>query len=218
MVADLNQDPNAISKDPYYGTLRMAYGVNLLGDPALSVWTETPKQWTNTDFFFNGQVFTMDTKVPYTWVALCGEAGNIITTQFTGEDGLCTINDNIVAKYFADHPGEDLKVRIKAHNFLPFLSEAVHIGMPRPVIKKDMMTVAYSGRNLAVSYTLLGEKRIYAGLYNARGTCIETFTDETQRAGTYSISYLCDNLSSGIYYVLFKKGDMVNTCEVVLVR
>ena len=36
-----------IRKKPYYGQMKFcAYELTVLGDPALSVWTETPKTWT----------------------------------------------------------------------------------------------------------------------------------------------------------------------------
>lgn len=137
MNADLICESD-IQSPPYFGQMKYAaYNLNVLGDPALSVWTDTPQQLDpDYDTLLLLPLFTMQTP-PYSWVAIVDPDGNIISTQLTGSGGNCVIDDDTFADYVVNNPLDTLKVRIKAHNYLPFegnlyifTSDAVRVRSP----------------------------------------------------------------------------------------
>ncbi len=109
-----------INSAPYFGQMSYAcYSLNVLGDPALSIWTKTPGTLVPVyDTVLTLPLFTMQTP-PYTWVALLGN-DSIICTQLTGADGNCVIDDGALAAYMTANPYGMMKVNIKAHNYLPY--------------------------------------------------------------------------------------------------
>ena len=204
----LNTDINA---QPYYGQLTYcAYQVNCLGDPALSIWTNTPQQWTNTNYSLNGNVFTWDTENPYSWVALCQENGDIITTQLTGEDGKCQIDDSAISDYLNNNPGAKIKVRIKAHNYLPFESDMTNIS--NTITENFSSSFISSGKTITIKYTLPVQGMVNISLFNSKGALVKTFVNNNLTAGKYSLNLNTSDLSNGVYYcrLKFNKTQNVN--------
>jgi hypothetical protein len=121
MNTDIAANPNAINIAPYYGAIRfMIYEINVLGDPALSIWTATPGPLEpDYDTVLSTLAFSMQT-VPYSWVALVDVNGDIISSKMSDENGNCVIDDQALADYVTINPQITIKVRIKAHNYLPF--------------------------------------------------------------------------------------------------
>ncbi len=129
-VASIVTDENAISKAPYYNAMKASvYLTNLFGDPALSIWTASPDSLNPIyDTILTDSSFEMQTP-SYTWIALCAptqSGDSIICTQLTDSGGSCTINDQVLADYVTANPYETLKVRIKAHNYYPYVGN-LHI-------------------------------------------------------------------------------------------
>ncbi len=121
MNADLIIDPNALNKSPYFAAVRFAaFQTNVLGDPALSIWTAKPEQLTPVyDTILSTLTFSIQT-VPYSWVAIVDADNTIITTKMSDENGNCLIDDPVLADFVSTNPQKTIKIRIKAHNFLPF--------------------------------------------------------------------------------------------------
>jgi len=114
-------DPDAINTAPYYGTIRYSvHNSNLLGDPALSIWTATPDSLDSTYASPMGTTtFEWETGHPYTWVALLSNDDSIICTQLTDSSGSCSINEQALTDFINTSP-VFMKVRAKAHNCYPF--------------------------------------------------------------------------------------------------
>ncbi len=120
----LANDTTATDPTGYFGIIRYcAYNTNVFGDPALSIWTATPDSLhPSYDSVITGTTFTAGTP-PFTWVALLTENDSIICTHVTGidADSNCVINDQVLADYVNANPLGKLKVRIKAHNYFPYV-------------------------------------------------------------------------------------------------
>lgn len=198
-ILDDTPGPNSL---PYWGGLRWAaYNANILGDPALSVWTETPQTLEPT-YALNGAVFECDTKNSYTWAALEDKDGNIIITQLTGEDGKCKIEDKVLTDYVAANPGTKMKVRIKAHNYLPFEGD---LDVPTAIsntlagfnpIKGIIQT---TGNCIAIQYTMPEKGVISIDIFDAKGTLVKRVFKGVRDTGNYS-ARISNNIGSGIYY------------------
>ena len=127
MNIDIILDNNITNSSSYFGQLKWAaYTVNVLGDPALSVWTDTPGSLNPTyDTILTDSSFEVQTP-SYSWVALCAQTqrgDSIICTQLTDSGGSCVIDDQVLIDYVTANPQGNLKLRIKAHNYYPYLGD-----------------------------------------------------------------------------------------------
>lgn len=208
----LNTDINTA---PYFGSISYCcYETNVLGDPALSIWTTKPMTYTDLpDYTATATEFTMKTP-PYSWVALLDENGDFITTQLTGyvydadasfvvQDSTCKINDDLYKNYVANNPGKKIKVRIKAHNYLPYEKE-VEVTTGIFADNSGTLPANYSirsfGKFVRVSYTLTNEELITVSIYNSKGALVKELINSKQGAGNHSIDINSENFSNGIYY------------------
>jgi hypothetical protein len=219
-MADVpNQD---ITKDsPYWGALKYTnYELNLFGDPALSLWTATPARLTLRPAL-RGTTLTVDTKGPYSWVALANDKDSIFLTQQTGIDGLCTMSDPILAQYIAAHPTGTIKMRVKAHNYLPD-SATVDIGSG--VITRDQGTtgfahsISYTGRALRIGLMLDTPGIVKVELFNARGARIAVLLNRMMDRGSSLQTLPIGAISGGVYYCTLTRGDSRSVAAVIIAR
>jgi hypothetical protein len=204
-------------KEPYFGQMKyVCYEVNILGDPALSIWTERPQQWSQLPTYkVTADSFEMETP-PYTWIALIGTDDKIFTTQLTSfetepldtnyvpTDGKCVIKDDVYKTYVKNNPGGKMNVRIKAHNYLPYTAE---VDIPNTFITNEYAgALAFtsrlnaSGKLLRISYTLPDKELVNIALYNSKGALIRTLVNENQSSGKHFLTFESTDFNSGVYY------------------
>jgi hypothetical protein len=204
-LADVpNQD---ITKDsPYWGALKYTnYELNLFGDPALSLWTAPPAKLT-VQPALNGSVLTLDTKGPYSWVALLNSKDSIFLTQQTGIDGMCTISDPILTQYLSANPGGVIKVKVKAHNYLADSAQvAIGTGTVQNghVFSVSAPITSRNGQSLLISYTIEKGGLVKATVFNARGVQVRTLYNNVAVKGRHTQKVALDGLSNGVYYCAF---------------
>lgn len=232
--AEIVVNPN-IETPPYFGALRfIAYQLNFLGDPALSFWTDTPKEWTALpDPKVGANEFTMKTP-PYTWIALCDANDKIITTQLTGytydadvsftvSDSTCKINDDIYKNYVKDNPGKKLKVRMKAHNYLPFEAE-VDIPNTGIIANKELQNLSFKnylgsmGIIIRVNYNLVNRDHVNISLYNSKGVLVKTLVNGIQQAGNNHVDMSTSEVRNGIYYCKLTTKNFQKTRKLVVTK
>lgn len=215
----LNTDLNT---PPYFYCITYCvYETNLFGDPALSVWTDTPGDLSPqipdvTDLFFE-----WDTQHPYTWVALVNESDSIFATQLTGKDGKCKIEDDHVKKYIEDNAGNKLTVRAKAHNFLPYEGEVSIIltniknGANNNVVINNLNVSSHS---VKISYTLKTREQVNISIYNSKGLLIKTLVEGSQKKGNHLVTFDTDTFSNGIYYCRITSGNLNSTQKFIITK
>ncbi|MFC1476660.1 C25 family cysteine peptidase, partial [Fibrobacterota bacterium] len=217
----LNPD---IETPPYYGAVRFTtYGLNNMGDPALSIWTDTPKE-LQADYPspLTTTTFTWDTKNPYTWVALCAENGDILTTQFTGMDGKCSITDDILKNYVQSNPTGKLLVRVKAHNYLPFEGE---LPIQATAIQNDIQSILpfintlYSNaKTTTITYTIPVRGMVNITIFNSKGKSVNTVSNEYREAGKHQLLFDNQNLGNGCYYCIVKGKNIKQIKKFIIAR
>jgi hypothetical protein len=201
---------------PYHNCLRyLHYLINSTGDPALSIWTETPKDLTQPfPFTASKDKFTMTTP-PYTWVALANTTtGEIFTTQLTGyvyadnsfvpSDSLCSIDDTPYKTYAAGN--SKVKVIIKAHNYLPAefdVDISTGIIHNSADIVKQYTVKPVNGRVL-INFTLPMNEFVNVSIFSSKGALVKTLLNKQIEAGNQSIVLNMDELGNGIYYSKIK--------------
>lgn len=193
-----------ITKPPYYGQMKyMCYEWTILGDPALSMWTEAPQQLTpDHPTNLTSPVLVWDTKKAYTWVALLGgsRADSIICAQLTGEDGKCNIDDQALADYLAANPGATLKINVKAHNYLPYQGTInTSTGISGNNFDKLNSKIKLYGKSGRIAYFVPVSGLVNISIYDSKGSLVRTVVNEYQSIGDHSATFSND-LSNGMYY------------------
>ena len=220
-----------IQTPPYYGSMRFAvYQVNVLGDPALSVWTDTPKELTQPfEWAATPDKFTMKTP-PFTWVALADiSSGEIFTTQLTGfnaaadnsfvpEDSICEITDDDYKDYVAIN--HFAKVYIKAHNYL---AKSFDIQFNPGIINfNEKVIKQYSVKSIKgkilIYFTLLSKEIVTISVYNSKGTLANTMVNKYQNSGKYSVAFKSDDFCNGIYYIKLSTGNNTLVRKAVVIK
>ncbi len=216
-IAETAINPNALNIAPYYGLMRYCcYNTNGFGDPALSIWTDTPKDLTPTTFnvLATAEKFTIENCPPYTCVALAdASTDEIFSTQITGYkynantsfvigDSASSIADAAYKEYAAQN--NKIKVYIKATNYLP---KSFDVSMATPIAQTtnpedlQQLTINSVGKNTLVSLTLAKNTSVSMSLYNVKGACVKQVKDFSVKAGTKKIVSLdTDGFGSGLYY------------------
>jgi hypothetical protein len=196
---------STLNTEPYfYCIVYCMYETVLLGDPALSVWTDTPKDMqASYPTPLNSTTFAWETGGAYTWVALVDDQGKIIATQLTGKDGKCSITTQALTDYVTANPNGNLKVRAKAHNYLKFegdLPIATTAILDKNNIYKFTSSFNSSSKLTNISYTLPKNGVVSLALYNSKGSVIRNIVNKYQSAGQYKETINNADLSNGIYY------------------
>ncbi len=215
-IVDVSTNANAINIRPYYGLMRyVSYNTNSFGDPALSIWTDTPKDLTNTSFQVtaNKEKFEIKNCPPYTCVLLVNPSNDEVISQqitgykFTGDqsfvvgDSACVINDADY-KAFAASNGK-VKAYIKATNYIP---GSIEVDIGGTNINKPMATGFLTsfeakslGKNTMIQFALRDAGLVKIELYNVQGVLVKTLLNKTVAAGSNLLSINNNELNNGLY-------------------
>jgi len=216
-------DSNLNNPASYNGHMKAcAYGMNILGDPALSVWTAKPQQLiADYPTPLTTAVFEWDTKKPYTWVALVA-GGKILCTQLTGEDGKCIIDEPSLADYAKTNPNGSLKVRVKAHNYLPFEGDLpidYQVSISNQHTIKSPVTLKHSdNRTVTIRYTLGPKQAICLSLYSTTGRFIKSLADGLKPEGEHTVQMHTDRIPAGVYYIKLSTGEHSFSQKIIIMK
>lgn len=205
--------------DPYFGALKYTnYELNLFGDPALSLWTDDPKE-LNINPVVGLNKFTVDTKGAYSWIALADKDDKIFITQQTGIDGKCSISDDIYTKYISENNNGKIKVYVKSHNYLPKvvtidISTGISNNINLPVKNFNIQC----GKNYIVNFSLLKPGFVDVKLYNSKGVVVKSLVNKTMDKGNHAVTIIKSDISSGIYYCRYKGNNTQKLISLVVNR
>ncbi len=221
--------------DSYYnGGMRFTiYSCDLLGDPALSVWTKKPVRMSKLpDYTMDGDKFTMTGIPPYTWVALANPSNDsIFTTQCTGftrvadssnfsvSDSNCVINDAVYKEYIKNN--NKIKVIVKAHNYYSY-SDTIDVIVSldnRPYNSiLSLNNLSFSGNTIKINYHLFASEFVTLSIFNSKGVLIKNLVNEKQAKGTQSVAFDKNLLGNGIYYYRLQAGKNQNFNKFVVTK
>jgi hypothetical protein len=221
--ADIILDPD-IHKVPYYGQLKWcAYETNILGDPALSLWTETPAVlMPSLPSHLTTARFSMNTP-PYSWVALADAGGTILCTQLTDSGGDCTFQNTVLTDYIQAHAQDRLKVFIKAHNYYPYSGE-VQLDVPVTASGSEQalagfrVTLARTVNGYALKYHVPWSGNVRVELFDSRGSLVRRAANEVQEAGDHEVVFENSFLHSGIYHYRIIAGKQRQAGKFIAVK
>jgi hypothetical protein len=224
-LIDVSTDPNAINLAPYYGLIRyQTYNTNTLGDPALSVWTDTPKELTEPfDYTAGPNAFTMNTP-PYTCIALANATNDeIFTAQITGYqytgganfvigDSLCSITDDSYKANYASLA--NIKMFIKAPNYLPAVFTFPTSISNVKANKIHQFSVKPVNGKVLINFALPVNEYVNVSVYNSKGVLVKTlFNKINNTAGLQTVKLGPNDLGSGVYYCKLKTESAQNVAS-----
>ena len=186
----------------YWGQLKWeTYEKNILGDPALSVWTAQPQTLspmlpsplTTTSFVLAVPKFSV--------VAIATATDSIITSITSGNVSSLTVGNTVLTAYLQTHPQATLHVIIKAHNYRPY-NGTMTVNIGTGIAGNASEGAAYSFRMLqqGIRFSCITPAAVSLGVYNARGVLVRTIAEGTMSAGEHAVSFENLGLSNGMYF------------------
>ena len=70
----------------------------------------------------------------------------------------------------------------------------------------------------SIAFSISKKMPVNLKVYNGLGQFVETLADEELEAGSYSYSFIAQNLPAGIYYYILQSGSEIQTRRMVLMR
>jgi hypothetical protein len=186
----------------YWGQLKWeTYEKNILGDPALSVWTLPPQTLnpvlpsplTTTSFVLAVPKFSV--------VAIATAGDSIITSITSGNAASLTVGNTVLTAYLQAHPSTTLHVIVKAHNYRPY-NGTMMVNIGTGIVGTPVEGAAFSFRMLpqGIRFSCAAPAAVSLDLYNARGVRVRTLAEGTTSAGEHTVSFKNLGLSSGMYF------------------
>jgi hypothetical protein len=186
----------------YWGQLKWeTYEKNILGDPALSVWSKQPQtlapvlplQLTAASFALAVPKFSV--------VAIATTADSIITSITSGDAGSLTVGNAILTAYLLAHPSTTLHVIIKAHNYKPYLGTmTVNIGTGIAGAAAERAASSFRMLQQGIRFSCATPSAVSLEVYDARGVRVRALAEETKSAGEHTVSFDNLGLSNGMYF------------------
>jgi hypothetical protein len=214
-------DPD-INKPPYTGQLKWcAYESNVLGDPALSLWTRTPSVLSP----LLPQLLTsarLTVKVPpCSWVACADAAGAIFCSQLTDSTGDCLFQNQVLTDYLQANPKGTLTVLIKAHDYYPYRGDVrldVPVNNPGDENAGFAVALVRTGRGYELQYRVPATVTVRVELFNPRGSVVWKAADRVLTPGRHAVSFDNRMLRNGLYHYRVIAGAQRQTGTFVVVK
>jgi len=197
------------------------YTLNLLGDPALDGWTDTPTPISVTHepaISRLDSLFYVETDAPYS-IGSCfwgGTSYGVGTADSLGR---------IIIKLSTPTPDtlDSMELVITSHNRLEYTDtipvvESTDTPVPAPPIVLRQNVPNPFNPSTTISFTINEKCHVKLSIFDVSGRLIATLIDEELVRGTYSKWWHPENLSSGVYFYRLQAGKTTITRKAVLIR
>jgi len=203
------------------------YACNVLGDPALDLWTDFAGEFekvTYPDTLLANTAFVISTGVPDAIVTVSNDSGHVYSQTSDAAGQVTFAIDSVTA-------APEWKLVLTRHNFVPFEAKIfTKITRPANVAGKPATTTPVNfdlsagfpnpfNPETTFHFALTRSGKISLSVYNPAGQLIENLVDREFAAGNYSIHWQAGNtISSGIYLVRLESNEGMITRRVVLLK
>jgi hypothetical protein len=202
------------------------YGCNVLGDPALDLWTDFADEFKNVahaDTVSNAEPILISTQVPDAWVTLSNKNGKYFSAT-TDASGLATFSVDSVSA------SPEWKLVVTKHNFVPFEARIftqenqTQIGNFPEVAAPAKFSLSPGFPNpfnpeTTFHFILTRSGKINLAVFNTAGQLIENIDSRDLAVGNYSIKWRAGNaIPSGIYFIRLENSEGILTQRVVLLK
>lgn len=211
-----------VQSGPYYGQCRwVCYQLNLLGDPALQMYSEEPTALTVTlpDTLTKAELL-FETK-PYARVALLNGSEDILFSTIADEEGQVSFNDESVIAYLKEHNTAPLTVNIYAENSLPFSQVLpTNIEITNTITKAagtiQHGAVTQKGSQLLLTFSLPKAERVSFSLCTTQGKVVKNLSSVDATAGTQQLMFNLSDVAAGLYLLQIKSQQLTKCFKVSL--
>ncbi|MBU8920428.1 MAG: T9SS type A sorting domain-containing protein [Bacteroidales bacterium] len=197
------------------------YCLNLLGDPAIDVWTDIPTDIiaSHEDAIMNNDAFLpIETNVPFSrgtisWNGRCyastvGDASGAISIDLAGTLPADT---------------DSLLLSVTAHNWLTYYSIVTVHGITGEEETPTAGLALHNSPNPFNPNTLFVlsipvSDHVDLRIYDVAGREVSRVVDREMDAGTHKIVWTPENISSGVYFCIMKSSKATITRKIVLMR
>jgi len=206
------------------GALRWCfYGCNVLGDPAMAIWTNQIKQFSNVNYPDNISSIpvniTIKTGVPGARVTVSYE-GETIASSLTNGSGEATFNIDSV-------PGTNLKLSVSAVNYKPFLGQisitttdvASSLSCNPLIFELKPIYPNPFNPEATIQFSTTRTSQVKLEIYNVTAQRIKILVDEEMSSGFHCVNWDGRNnsgniASNGLYFIklVSDEGVKIRTC------
>jgi hypothetical protein len=205
------------------GALRwVCYGLNLLGDPMMDVWTSVPSAIAvdhAPEIYREAVEFAILTDAPGATGALY-EGGSCYGTGTAGPQGLLIVE----LSQLIPHSSDSLELTVTAHDRLAYRAaiaitdELTGAGIPTPRISLYQNSPNPFNPSTIIRFTLTRKGHVDLRAYDVSGREVAVIASRVMEPGGHELPWDAAGLASGIYfYVLRAEGNMI-TRKAVLLR
>ena len=203
------------------------YGCNVLGDPAMDLWTYFVDKFqyvTFPDTISNGDPIFISTQVPDARLTLSNANGTYFSA-ISDAGGTATFSVDSVTTT------PEWKLVITRHNFLPFEATIATKQEPQTHVRATQNEITPVNFSLSpaypnpfnpettIRYTLAQAGKINLSIYNLAGQRVENLESGNLAAGSYSVTWRAAAGSpSGICYICLENREARLTRRVVLLK
>jgi hypothetical protein len=198
----------------------------LLGDPEISVWTDTPKMMKVEQTFVSREdsleiVFTISdsltaTPIPNALVCIRNEEQGIYERGRADNSGNATIS---IPKSITP---VNVERTVTAHNYLPHIKQ-IEVGVEEACVKDEPKTLLlpiypnqFFGRTVKINYILGTQAKVDLQIYDITGKMVQNLVSKVQGKGHYTVNWQAENTSAGVYFVRLATPKLTFTRKIIL--
>jgi hypothetical protein len=221
----------AISKNSYPRYRDLNYGHNLLGDPEMPIWIDTPN---NLHVECDSSIKTTDTMFEVCVTSQGAPLENAEVCLYKGEEvyarGLTNSQGHYASAVYATTAGI-LYATVTKEGYLPCQKEVrveyitVADGPdPENLPREFALFQNYPNPfnpSTNIVYHLPEDCAVSLGIYNILGEKVKSVREAIQKAGVHSLTLGSEELqevSTGIYFYTLRAGDFCDTKKMMLLR
>lgn len=211
-----------ISLEPYFGQCKwIAYCVNVLGDPALSIWT-APAQELDLVLAdsINVESPFIFTTIPYAQIAFYNSSNTYVLSAQADSMGYFSLFDAFpsLSTYLSQNTQDTYYLSVKSDNYYPF-KKTLHVN----TTSNDILPTIAQISNLknypnpfnpstSISFDLSKEAFVNLSIYNAKGQKVNTLINQYLPKDHHQIKWngqdeTQNSLGSGIYFYKLSVGE-----------
>ncbi|MCD6380143.1 T9SS type A sorting domain-containing protein, partial [bacterium] len=196
------------------------YALNLLGDPAMDGWTDTPEQISvnhATSMNHSDTTFTVETDVS-------GSLGALYYNGVCYANGFADGTGEIILNFSAIPAGVDsLVLTVTSHDHYTYrdtiiVGDTTDSNNPLPIFALAQNTPNPFNPSTRISFSLANEGYVDLRVYDVTGREIDCLVNKNLKANSYSIEWRPENLASGIYLYRLKTRNGVISRKAILLR